>query len=173
MRVGGVCLYMIVFRISGKSQKVSDTKKQLTQEAPIVITDDDDDDLEKPVVTENDSCGQNKIVKVEEEEKDGFAVLQHKLSSAAGKQSLLKNLCQLPNDDPKAKPEILDRKLSTDEESMPVVEQPRKRKNKAKNITVPPGKPIKPSMSVPLTKPSATAVPARLAVPFPPDMFLL
>ena len=170
MRVGGVCLYMIVFRISGKSQKVSDTKKQLTQEAPIVITDDDD--LEKPVVTENDSCDQNKIVKVEEE-KDEFAVLQHKLSSAAGKQSLLKNLCQLPNDDPKAKPEILDRKLSTDEEPMPVVEQPRKRKNKTKNITMPPGKPIKPSMSVPLTKPSATSVPARLAVPFPPDMFVL
>lgn len=147
----------------GKSQKVSDTKKQLTQEAPIVITDDDDDDLEKPVVTENDSCGQNKIVKVEEEEKDGFAVLQHKLSSAAGKQSLLKNLCQLPNDDPKAKPEILDRKLSTDEESMPVVEQPRKRKNKAKNITVPPAvkeqKKRKPSKKKPKTSKSEKSKP--------------
>lgn len=147
----------------GKSQKVSDTKKQLTQEAPIVITDDDDDDdLEKPVVTENDSCDQNKIVKVEEE-KDEFAVLQHKLSSAAGKQSLLKNLCQLPNDDPKAKPEILDRKLSTDEEPMPVVEQPRKRKNKTKNITMPPAvkerKKRKPSEKKPKTPKSEKSKP--------------
>ncbi|XP_068819298.1 germ cell nuclear acidic protein [Capricornis sumatraensis] len=148
----------------GKSQKVSDTKKQLTQEAPIVITDDDDDDddLEKPVVTESDSCDQKKIVKTEEE-KDEFAVVQHKLSSAAGKQSLLKNLCQLPNDDPKAKPEILDRKLSTDEEPMPVVEQPRKRKNKTKNITVPPAvkerKKRKPSKKKPETPKSEKSKP--------------
>ncbi|XP_052518654.1 germ cell nuclear acidic protein [Budorcas taxicolor] len=140
----------------GKRQKVSDTKKQLTQEAPIVITDDDDDDddLEKPVVTENGSCDQNKIIKTEEE-KDEFAVLQHKLSSAAGKQSLLKNLCQLPNDDPKAKPEILDRKLSTDEEPMPVVEQPRKRKNK----TVKERKKRKPSKKKPKTPKSEKSKP--------------
>lgn len=169
MRVGGVCLYMIVFQISGESQEVSDTKKQLTEEPPIVISDDDDD-LEKPAVIDN-SCDQDKTAKIEE--KDECAVLQHKFSSAAGNQSLQKNLCQLPNDDPKDKLEILDGKLSTNEDPIPVVEQPRKRKNKTKNITVPPGKPIKPSMSVPLTKPSATSVPARLAVPFPPDMSVL
>ena len=168
MRVGGVCLYMIVFQISGKSQKVSDTKKQLIKEPPIVISDDDD--LKKPAVIDN-SYDWDKIVKIEE--KDEIVVLQHKFSSAAGNQSLQKNLCQLQNDDPKDKPEILDGKLSTNEDPVPVVEQPRKRKNKTKNITVPPGKPIKPSVSVPLTKPSATSVPARLAVPFPPDTSVL
>lgn len=117
----------------------------------------------------DDSCDQDKIVKKEEKD-DEFTVTQHKLSSVAGKQNLLKNRRQLPTDDRKAKPEILDTKLSTNGKPIPVVEQPRKRKYKTKNITVPPGKPIKPSMSVPLTKPSATSVPARFAVLFPPDM---
>lgn len=94
------------------------------------------------MVIKDGSCDQDKIV-IKEEKEDEFTVTQHKLSSVAGKQNLLKNRRQLPNDDRKAKPEILDRKLSTNGKPMPVVEQPRKRKYKTKNITVPPGKPIK------------------------------
>ena len=131
---------MIVFWISDESKKLSGTNKQLTNEPPIII-DDEDDDLENPVVIKDGSCDQDRIVK--QEKKDEFTVTQHKLSSVAGKQNLLKNRRQLPNDDRKAKPEILDRKLSTNGKPMPVVEQPRKRKYKTKNITVPPGKPIK------------------------------
>ncbi|XP_055293742.1 germ cell nuclear acidic protein isoform X2 [Moschus berezovskii] len=130
-----------------KSQKVSDTNKELTQGPPVVIIDDDDDDLKNHVVIEDDSCDQDQVVKNEK-------VFQHK-SSAAGKKNRLKNLCQLPNDDPKAKPEMLDRKLSTNEEPTPVVEQPRKRKCKTKNITVPPAvkerKKRKPSKKKPKT----------------------
>lgn len=132
---------MIVFWISDESKKLSGTSKQLTNESPICILDDEDDDLENPVVIKDGSCDQDKIVKKKEKE-DEFTVTQHKLSSVAGKQNLLKNHHQLPNDR-KAKPEILDRKLSTNGKPMPVVEQPRKRKYKTKNITVPPGKPIK------------------------------
>ncbi|OWJ99500.1 hypothetical protein Celaphus_00009854 [Cervus elaphus hippelaphus] len=120
-----------------ESKKLSDTNKQLTNESPILITDDDDDDdLENPVM-KDDSCDQDKIVKKEEKD-DEFTVTQHKLSSVAGKQNLLKNRRQLPTDDRKAKPEILDTKLSTNGKPIPVVEQPRKRKYKTKNITVPP-----------------------------------
>ncbi|XP_065771813.1 germ cell nuclear acidic protein isoform X2 [Muntiacus reevesi] len=141
-----------------ESKKQPATNKQPTNESPILITDDDDDDddddLENPVMTKDDSCDQDKIVE-KEEENDEFTVTQHKLSSGAGKQNLLKIRRQLPNDDRKAKPEILDRKLSTNGKPIPVVEQPRKRKYKTKNITVPPAvkerKKSKPSKKKPKT----------------------
>ncbi|XP_020738605.1 germ cell nuclear acidic protein isoform X2 [Odocoileus virginianus] len=136
-----------------ESKKLSGTSKQLTNEPPIVILDDEDDDLENPVVTKDGSCDQGKIVK-KKEKKDEFTVTQHKLSSVAGKQNLLKNRRQLPNDR-KAKPEILDRELPTNGKPMPVVEQPRKRKYKTKNITVAPAvkerKKRKPSKKKPET----------------------
>lgn len=138
---------------------MSDTDELLPQKLPIIISDDDDDsDLEW--LREDNSCDQGNVPS-SEKKRDGFAVFQSKSSNDVGKQDLGENLCQPPNDHPQAKLEISDRKLSTDEEPVPVVEQPRKRKNKTKNISVTPGKPIE------------SSVPARLAVPFPQDMSVL
>uniref|UniRef100_A0A8D1T4P9 SprT-like domain-containing protein n=1 Tax=Sus scrofa TaxID=9823 RepID=A0A8D1T4P9_PIG len=116
--------------------EVSDTDELLPQKLPIIISDDDDDsDLEW--LREDNSCDQGNVPS-SEKKRDGFAVFQSKSSNDVGKQDLGENLCQPPNDHPQAKLEISDRKLSTDEEPVPVVEQPRKRKNKTKNISVTP-----------------------------------
>ena len=131
---------------------MSDTDEQPPQDSPILISDDDDDDdrndLEGPVLIEDDSCDEDQTPS-NEKERDEFVISQNKSSHDVGKQDLGENVCQPPNDDPKAELEISKGKLSSDEEPVLVVAQPRKRKNKTKNISVTPGKPIKPSMPVP------------------------
>ncbi|XP_007183690.2 germ cell nuclear acidic protein [Balaenoptera acutorostrata] len=121
--------------------EVSDTDEQPPQDSPILISDDDDDDdrndLEGPVLIEDDSCDEDQTPS-NEKERDEFVISQNKSSHDVGKQDLGENVCQPPNDDPKAELEISKGKLSSDEEPVLVVAQPRKRKNKTKNISVTP-----------------------------------
>ncbi|KAG8508208.1 Acidic repeat-containing protein [Galemys pyrenaicus] len=104
------------------------------QDLPIVITDDESSDLEGPIIIE-DSCDLDEMSS-SEKEMNGLSTSQSSSSGNAGEQHLGENLCQLPND-AEANLEASDGKLS-DEEPAPVVEQPRKRKNKTKNISVAP-----------------------------------
>ncbi|KAB0389556.1 hypothetical protein E2I00_001827 [Balaenoptera physalus] len=121
--------------------EVSDTDEQPPQDSPILISDDDDDDdrndLEGPVLIEDDSCDEDQTPS-NETKRDEFVISQNKSSHDVGKQDLGENVCQPPNDDPKAELEISKGKLSSDEEPVLVVAQPRKRKNKTKNIPVTP-----------------------------------
>ncbi|KAJ8793394.1 hypothetical protein J1605_003673 [Eschrichtius robustus] len=129
--------------ISDEIVEVSDTDEQPPQGSPILISDDDDDDdddrndLEGPVLIEDDSCDEDQTPS-NEKKRDEFVISQNKSSHDVGKQDLGENVCQPPNDDPKAELEISKGKLSSDEEPVLVVAQPRKRKNKTKNIPVTP-----------------------------------
>lgn len=128
---------------------MSDTDEQPLQESPILITDDDDDDgLEGPVIID-DSCDEDQTPS-NEIKKNEFAISLHKPSYDVGKQDPGENVRQPPSDEPKAEVEISVGRLSSDEEPVRSVAKPRKRKNKTRHIPVTPGKPIKPSMPVPL-----------------------
>ncbi|XP_036695017.1 acidic repeat-containing protein [Balaenoptera musculus] len=120
--------------------EVSDTDEQPPQDSPILISDDDDDDdrndLEGPVLIEDDSCDEDPTPS-NEKKRDEFVISQNKSSHDVGKQDLGENVCQPPNGNPKAELEISKGKLSSDEEAV-LVAQPRKRKNKTKNIPVTP-----------------------------------
>ncbi|XP_026268374.2 germ cell nuclear acidic protein [Urocitellus parryii] len=120
-----------------------------TQEPPIIIIDDDDDDdndddddggnnnkLKGPKLTEEDFCAQGQI-SLDKEKVVGFAISQYNLpDNVVEMQDFGKNIGQSPND-PEANLEIIDTKLPS-EEPIPVVEQPKKRKDKTKNIRVTP-----------------------------------
>ncbi|XP_016062863.1 PREDICTED: acidic repeat-containing protein [Miniopterus natalensis] len=112
---------------------LSDTDEQfMIQEFPIIISDDDDDsNVEGPVIIEEDATDEVQIVSVEKE-MEQFALSQCNSSDNTGE-----NLCQLPNY-AEVEVEISDINMSTDGELVPVVEQPRKRKCKTKNICVTP-----------------------------------
>ncbi|XP_008069111.2 acidic repeat-containing protein [Carlito syrichta] len=119
--------------------ETSDAYMNLTiLEPPIIISDDDDDsnDLEVPMLIEGDLCDRGRIAS-SEKELDEFAVSQCNSLDDTGEQDFGGNLHQPPND-PEANLEISNRKLPTDEKSVPVVKQPKKRKEKTKNICVPP-----------------------------------
>lgn len=114
---------------------LSDTEEHpATKEPPIVITDDDSD-FEGPVlIIDEDSCDQGQTAS-EEKEMEVFNVSQRGSSHDAGELNLGENLGQPPRG-AEAEVEIADDKPA------PVVEQPRKRKSKTKNICVTPGKPV-------------------------------
>lgn len=137
---------------------LSDNEEQRrpAQEAPILITDDDSSDFEGPVlIIDEDSCDQGQAAS-NGNAMDISDVFQHNSSHGVGEPNLGENLCQPPNV-AEATVEI------PDEEPTPVVEQPRKRKSKTKNICVTPGKPFKSRMPDLLNTsrpPSAPAVPA-------------
>lgn len=141
-----------------------DTGEQPSSKEPAILVIDDDDSIEvqSPIIIEDDSCDQAQISS-NEKEMDGFAVSQCNSSGGVGEQNLGENLCQSTSD-PEANLEIEGGKLSADEEPVFVMEQPRKRKDKTKNVSVTPGKPIKPSTPVP---------PCMPAMPFPLDMSVL
>ncbi|KAB1253289.1 Acidic repeat-containing protein [Camelus dromedarius] len=119
---------------------LSDTEEKPCQEPPIIIIDDDDDDLEGPVIIEDDSCDEGQTPS-NEQKKDEFTIFQRKVSNNVGHQNLKKDPCQPPVDDPNVELAMSISKLSTDEKPEPVVEQPMKRKNKSKNISVKPEQP--------------------------------
>ncbi|XP_032187747.1 acidic repeat-containing protein isoform X2 [Mustela erminea] len=110
---------------------LSDTEEHpATKEPPIVITDDDSD-FEGPVlIIDEDSCDQGQTAS-EEKEMEVFNVSQSGSSNDAGELNLGENLGQPPRG-AEAEVEIADDKPA------PVVEQPRKRKSKTKNICVTP-----------------------------------
>ncbi|XP_038306204.1 acidic repeat-containing protein isoform X1 [Canis lupus familiaris] len=112
---------------------LSDNEEQQrpAQEAPILITDDDSSDFEGPVlIIDEDSCDQGQAAS-NGNAMDISDVFQHNSSHGVGEPNLGENLCQPPNV-AEATVEI------PDEEPTPVVEQPRKRKSKTKNICVTP-----------------------------------
>ncbi|XP_058146893.1 germ cell nuclear acidic protein [Dasypus novemcinctus] len=111
------------------------SKQSTIQEPPILITDDSSD-LEGPMLIEESSCENGQIYS-DEKELHEFSVSKCDSSKEVGEQNLCENLCQLPNE-PEATVEILDENLPTNEEPEPVVEQPKKRKAKTKNISVTP-----------------------------------
>ncbi|XP_015106174.1 germ cell nuclear acidic protein [Vicugna pacos] len=116
----------------------SDTEEKPCQKLPtIIIDDDDDDDLEGPVIIEDDSCDEGQTPS-NEQKKDEIAIFQRKVSNKVGHQNLKKDPYQPPIDDPDVELALSISKLSTDEKPEPVVEQPMKRKNKSKNISVKP-----------------------------------
>ncbi|KAM9577043.1 germ cell nuclear acidic protein [Trichechus inunguis] len=123
-------------------EKSSDTDEQLTtRKLPFPLIDDDDsNDLEVPVLKEGNLCDEGQSSSSERELGE-FAASQHNSSNDAGEQNLGENLCQ-PSNAAEPTLEIADGKLSTDEEPEPVVEQPKKKKDKTKNISVTPGKPV-------------------------------
>nr|XP_012591642.1 acidic repeat-containing protein isoform X2 [Microcebus murinus] len=103
---------------------------------PLVLEEDDEsNDLKDPVLKEGDSCDQGQTA-CDEEELDESAVSQHNASDDVAEQDLGGSLGQPPSD-PGANLEISDGKMPTDEEPESVVEQPRKKKQKTKNICVP------------------------------------
>ncbi|XP_012589372.1 PREDICTED: acidic repeat-containing protein [Condylura cristata] len=113
-------------------ETISDTEEHpKIQDLPIVITDDESSVLEGPVTIE-DSCDQDQMSSSEKEMNE-FSTSQSSSSDAAGEQHLDENLGQPPSDS-QANLEALGRKLSDEEP----VEQPRKRKNKTKHISVAP-----------------------------------
>nr|XP_044620199.1 acidic repeat-containing protein isoform X1 [Equus asinus]XP_044620200.1 acidic repeat-containing protein isoform X1 [Equus asinus] len=115
-----------------------DTGEQPSSKEPAILVIDDDDSIEVqgPIIIEDDSCDQAQISS-NEKEMDGFAVSQCDSSGGVGEQDLGENLCQSTSD-PEANLEIEGGKLSADEEPVFVMEQPRKRKNKTKNVSVTP-----------------------------------
>lgn len=126
----------------------------------IIISDDDDNDVEGPVMILDDKEPESSI---------GKGVKKLKIS----KSSSL-------TDDPETTPQVSKRRMvfkgkkSTDDSPTPTaMGQPRKKRCKTKNLSVTPGKPIKPSMLVPPNVPSLHSVPARPASPFPPSMSVL
>ncbi|XP_014650356.1 PREDICTED: acidic repeat-containing protein [Ceratotherium simum simum] len=141
-----------ISKISSKDEileVLSDTDEQPTTQEPLILVIDDDEsnDVEGPVIIEDDSCDQGQISS-NEKEMDELLVSQRNSSGDVGEQNVGENFGQ-PLNDREANLEISGRKLSSDEEPAPVVEQPRKKKNKTKNLSMTPGKPIKPSMVVP------------------------
>ncbi|XP_008589296.1 PREDICTED: acidic repeat-containing protein [Galeopterus variegatus] len=129
------------------------------QEPPILITDDDDDDndssdLEGPVL--EDLCDQGQISSAEKELAE-LATFRRTSDAGVGEQDFGKNLCQPPNG---LKPnlEILDRKLPSDDEPVSVVEQPKKRKEKTKNLCVTPAVKERKTRGPSKKKPTATEV---------------
>ncbi|XP_023363818.1 acidic repeat-containing protein [Otolemur garnettii] len=126
-------------------EEFSYTGKQPTIPKPPVLTDEDDDsnDLKGLKLKEGDSYDQGKFAS--------------NASVDVGEQNLGENLCQ-PSNDPKADPEILDQKLSTDEKPVSVVEQPRKRKEKTKHICVKPAVKEPKKRGPPKKKPSAADI---------------
>ncbi|XP_045394589.1 acidic repeat-containing protein [Lemur catta] len=104
---------------------------------PLVLEEDDDsNDLKDAVVKEGDSCDQDQTTS-DEKELDESTVSHRNASDDVGEQDLGGNLSQPPND-PEANLEISDRKMPTDEKPKSVAKQPKKRKQKTKNIRVPP-----------------------------------
>uniref|UniRef100_G1MCJ8 Germ cell nuclear acidic peptidase n=1 Tax=Ailuropoda melanoleuca TaxID=9646 RepID=G1MCJ8_AILME len=109
----------------------SDTEEQHpTKEPPILITDDDSD-FEGPVlIIDEDSCDEGQSTS-QEKEMEVFDVSQHSSPLDAVEPDLGENFDQPPSG-AEAAVEV------ADEEPAPVVEQPRKRKSKTKNICVTP-----------------------------------
>ncbi|PNJ42676.1 germ cell nuclear acidic protein isoform X1 [Pongo pygmaeus] len=100
------------------------------------VPDDNSDDLEVPVPAE-DLCNEGQIASDEEElDEAAAAASQHDSSDDAGEQDLGENLSEPPSD-PEANLEVSERKLPTEEEPAPVVEQSGKRKSKTKTIVEP------------------------------------
>nr|XP_035962036.1 acidic repeat-containing protein [Halichoerus grypus] len=118
----------------------SDTEEQPpTKEPPILITDDDSD-FEGPVlIIDEDSCDQGPTAP-KEKEMEVFDVSQRNSSHDVGEPNLgepnLGENVGQPVNGTEAAVEI------SDEEPAPVVEQPRKRKSKTKNICVTRSKPV-------------------------------
>ncbi|XP_074247695.1 uncharacterized protein GCNA isoform X1 [Saimiri boliviensis] len=88
------------------------------------VPDNNTDDFEVPVPAEEDLCDEGQIASDEEE------------LDEAGEQDLGENLCD-PLSDPEANLEVSKRKLPTEEEPAPVVEQSGKRKAKSETIVEP------------------------------------
>uniref|UniRef100_G3RFY5 Germ cell nuclear acidic peptidase n=1 Tax=Gorilla gorilla gorilla TaxID=9595 RepID=G3RFY5_GORGO len=100
------------------------------------VPDHNSDDLEVPVPAE-DLCNEGQIASDEEElDEAAAAVSQRDSSDDAGEQDLGENLSEPPSD-PEANLEVSERKLPTEEEPAPVVEQSGKRKSKTKTIVEP------------------------------------
>ncbi|XP_055124519.1 germ cell nuclear acidic protein [Symphalangus syndactylus] len=98
--------------------------------------DNNSNDLEVPVPAE-DLCNEGQIASDEEElDEAAAAVSQHHSSDDAGEQDLGENLSEPPSD-PEANLEVSERKLPTEEEPAPVVEQSGKRKSKPKTNVEP------------------------------------
>ncbi|ELW48656.1 Acidic repeat-containing protein [Tupaia chinensis] len=120
--------------------KITENGKQpVILEPPILISDDEDDNinLEGPILIEEDSCdeGQNFTKGKAPKAPNMLAVSQPTCDVA--EQGLGKSPSPKPNDR-EANSEITGKNLPTNEEPAPVVEQPRKRKQKSKNICVEP-----------------------------------
>ncbi|XP_032613051.1 germ cell nuclear acidic protein isoform X1 [Hylobates moloch] len=100
------------------------------------VPDNNSNDLEVPVPAE-DLCNEGQIASDEEElDEAAAAVSQNHSSDDAGEQDLGENLSEPPSD-PEANLEVSERKLPTEEEPAPVVEQSGKRKSKPKTIAEP------------------------------------
>ncbi|XP_069321042.1 germ cell nuclear acidic protein-like [Eulemur rufifrons] len=129
-----------LFEISSDEESVEelfDTDDELTIIEPLIIEEDaDSNDLKDPVLKEGDSCDQGQTTS-DEKELDESTVSQRNVSDDVGEQDLGGNLSQPPND-PEANLAISDRKMPTDKKPTSVAKQPRKRKQKPKNICVPP-----------------------------------
>ncbi|XP_045644724.1 acidic repeat-containing protein [Ursus americanus] len=110
---------------------LSDTEERApTKESPILIIDDDSD-FEGPVlIIDEDSCDEGQSTS-QEKEMEVFDISQHSSPHDAAEPDLGENLDQPPSG-AEATVEL------EDEEPAPVVEQPRKRKSKTKNICVTP-----------------------------------
>ncbi|XP_035581523.1 acidic repeat-containing protein [Zalophus californianus] len=110
---------------------LSDTEEQPpTKEPPIVIIDDDSDFEGPVIIIDEDSCDQGQTAS-EEKEMEVFDVSQCNSSHYVGEPNLGEDLGQSLSG-AETTVEI------TDDEAAPVVEQPRKRKRKTKNICVTP-----------------------------------
>ncbi|XP_042830582.1 acidic repeat-containing protein [Panthera tigris] len=108
----------------------SNIGKPAIDEPPIVISDDDSD-FEGPVmIIDDDLCGQGQSSS-NEKEMEAFDVCQHNSSAGVAELGSGENLCP-PLGVAETEVEI------PNEEPAPVVEQPRKRKSKTKNICVVP-----------------------------------
>ncbi|VFV43478.1 Hypothetical predicted protein [Lynx pardinus] len=98
------------------------------------------------MIIDGNLCGQGQSSS-NEKEMEAFDVCQHNSSAGVAELGDGENLCPPPG---VAETEV----EIPNEEPAPVVEQPRKRKSKTKNICVVPGKPVESSRPVPLNKPS-------------------
>ncbi|ELV11465.1 Acidic repeat-containing protein [Tupaia chinensis] len=117
--------------------KITENGKQpVILEPPILISDDEDDniDLEGPILIEENSCDQGQNF-TNGKALNMFSVSQQSYDVA--EQGLGKSPCQKTNDC-EAYSEITGKNPPTNEEPAPVVEQPRKRKQKSKNMYVEP-----------------------------------
>lgn len=160
-RRGSIFICDCVSRISDEILDVlSDTEERApTKESPILIIDDDSD-FEGPVlIIDEDSCDEGQSTS-QEKEMEVFDISQHSSPHDAAEPDLGENLDQPPSG-AEATVEL------EDEEPAPVVEQPRKRKSKTKNICVTPGKPLISRRSDLLNAPSPPCAPALPALPLP------
>ncbi|XP_006868618.1 PREDICTED: acidic repeat-containing protein [Chrysochloris asiatica] len=119
-----------IFDPNESLDKSSDTDAQLiTRKFPLLFIDDKhaDNCLDGSVLKEGNLCDEGESALIEKQLSE-MAISER---NDDGEQNTGENLCQPPN---------AAEKLSTDEEPKPVVEQPKKRKNKTKHISVTPAK---------------------------------